>query len=172
MSEKVTIQLAAALPTIHNNVSMWMPIALISLKVIARDFMLVRKTSTFTVVPYPETLRTQLWRAWQATTLQSHLCMFIQVLARMTNIQIWPSLCFQAPWTGQSIFGTPTRRNLFLFLKARKNTSTMFSGVQLILVYLLHAMQKVTSMFGTSIAIKKHQWFVSRFPISQDQLTA
>jgi hypothetical protein len=81
-------------------------------------------------------------------------------------------LCFQAPWTGQSIFGTPIRRNLFLFLKARKNTSTMFSGVQLILVYLLHAMQKVTSMFGTSIAIKKHQWFVSRFPISQDQLTA
>ena len=172
MSAKVTIQWAAVVLTILNNASMWMPTALISLKVIVKGFMLVQRTSTSTVVRYLETLRTQLWRAWQAITLQWHLYMSIQVLVRMTNIQIWLSSCLQAPWTGQSISGIRTIRNLYLPLKARKSTSTMFNGVQLILACLLHAMQKATSMFGTSTATKKHQWFASRYPISQDRLTA
>lgn len=145
LSANLTTQQWVVGLTTRNNVSMWMHIASTSLKGIRKSFMSAQKTSTSIHAPYPVKQRTPFKLVCSATMLQWHLFIVTQVWVRMTSIQTWLSWCFQARWTGQLICGIlRSQVSLFVPLKAPKNTSMMYSGVQRIQVCLLHVMQKVT----------------------------
>ncbi len=116
-------------------------------------------TSTCAIKEMREKLRTYS----RTTMLQWRPCMCIPVRARVKNIKIWQTFCFQVRWIGQLSFGAPRQETAQLWhSRAHRSMSMTRNGVLHIPVYLRLVMLMASSIFGTLTTMWRFLWCESR----------